>query len=190
MTTISGVSGGAHGALLPEVDVQEGTFTSIATEVAVLLLETQENQKQSEREQLSLARQEFSRALDDQVTALKAEADAGFRGALVQGGLALAGCGMSLWGIGRESKTTTWQEKLGDGLDHLAEPLGKAAGTNYGAANAKSAEGEAEAAKWQLDDARQALRDANASQGKALDWLGSMVDRDAATMSAILANKV
>jgi hypothetical protein len=187
--TISAVGAGAS-ALASHTLVQDGSFSSIASEVAVLLLETQENQKQSEREQISMARAEFSDALEDEVEALKAEADAGFRGAMLQAGLTVAGAGLSLWGVGRELERATWQEKAGEGLDHMAKPLGEMASKTYARADAKSAEGVETAAKWQLDDARKALDDANASQTKALDWLGSIVDRDAATMSAILSNKV
>jgi len=188
--TVSGISSTSSHAFVSDVEAHDGSFTSIASEIAVLMLETQENQKQSDREQLATAREEFSTALREEVAALKAEADAGFRGALVQGGLGLVGCGASLWGVGRDVDQATWQGKLGDGLDHLAKPMGDMAGKSYGAANAKSAEGAETAAKWQLDDARKALDDANGTQAKALDWLGSMVDRDAATMSAILSNKV
>jgi len=189
--TVSAVGGGASAssAFADPCDLQDGSVTSLAGEIAILMLESQENQKQAEREQLSLARQEFSEALHDQVEALRDEADAGLRGALVQGGLALIGCGASLWGVGRDARNT-WQEKLGAGLGQLAQPLGNAAGHNYGTATAKSAEGEQTAAKWQLDDARDGLQKGGALQDKALDWLGSIVDRDAATMSAILANKV
>ncbi len=187
--TISAIGSGG-GAFASHASVQDGSFASLASEIAVLMLETQEDQKQCEREQLSIAREEFSAALDDEVAALKAEADAGFRGAVLQAGLSAAGSGLSLWGVGRELERPTWQEKAGDGLDRLAKPLGEMASQSYGAATAKAAEGEQTAAKWQLDDARQALDDANAAQSKALDWLGSMVDGDAATMSAILSNKV
>lgn len=188
--SIGAIQSGVGSSIASEADFHEGSFTDLASEVAVLMLESQERRKETEREQLSVARAEFSAALEDEVAALKAEADAGFRGAVLQAGLSVAGSGLSLWGVGRELKQVTWQEKAGDGLGKLAAPLGEMVSRNYGAANAKSAEGAQAAAKWQLDDARKALDDANASQTKALDWLGSMVDRDAATMSAILSNKV
>lgn len=187
--TIGAISRGSGYSTAIEANVHDGSCTSIADEVALLLLETQERQKENEREQLSLARAEFSVALKDEVEALKSQADATFRGALVQGSLSMAGAGMSLWGAGRKLDKT-WQGTLGHGLDMLAEPLGKAASKTYAAADAKSAEGAQTAAKWQLDDARDALRDADSAQDKTLDWLSSMIDRDAATMSAILSNKV
>lgn len=187
--TVSSIGPGSSRAF-DQADVFDGSSTSVACEIAVLALETQENQKQSDRQQLSLARAEFSEALDDEVEALKAEADAGFRGAMLEAGLTVVGAGMSVWGAARGVKEPTWQGKSGDGLDHLAKPLGAVVGKNYGAANAKSAEGVETAAKWQLDDARKGLDDANSAQSKALDWLGSTVDRDAATMSVILSNKV
>lgn len=188
--TIQSIHGSVGSTISSESDFHDGSFTSIASELAVLMLESQEQRKEADRQQLSLAREEFSAALEDEVEALKAEADAGFRGAMLQAGLTVAGCGLSLWGVGRELKQPTWQEKAGDGLDHVAGPLGKMVGSTYAGADAKSAEGEQTAAKWQLDDARKAIDDANGTQVKALDWLDSMIDRDAATMSAILSNKV
>jgi hypothetical protein len=67
--------------------------------------------------------------------------------------------------------------------------LGDMVGTSYGTANAKSAQGLEEAAKWQIADAGDARSNAADLQDKALDWVSSMVERDAATTAAILANK-
>ena len=188
--TVSNVSNGASHVFDPQTDFAGGSISDMAAEVAVLMVETQENQKQSDRVQLSAARAEFSEALRDQVAELKSAADAVVRGAMLQAGLSTAGAGLELWGAGRADVENPWQGKAGKGLGDLAEPLGRFAGKSYGEANAKSAEGAQTTAKWQLDDAKKAIDNADTKQGKALDWLGSMLDQDAATMTAILSNKV
>lgn len=187
---ISGVGGGGNPFLsLESESVPHGSATSLSGELAVLMLETQEQQKQLAQEQLASARQDFSEALANEVNALHAQADAAYRGALVSAGLSIAGAGMGVSAVASESKTP-WQAPVGKGLSELSQPLGAMAGKNYGSADAKSAEGAQQAAKWQIDDSRAARTDAGELQDKALDWLSSMVDRDAATTAAILANKV
>jgi hypothetical protein len=176
-------------AVFAEDDTATGTFTSLAAEIALLVLENQEAQKHLEREQLAAAREDFSAALADEVEALKASADASFRGALFQASMAVGSSALGLWGSAR-TVNNPWQDKLGSGLGQLSQPLGVLVSNNYGQADAKSAEGEETAAKWRMEDARDATKDAAAVQDKALDWLRQMSDRDAATAAAILSNKV
>lgn len=187
---IDSATGSGNQFLSLESDnVPHGSVTSLSGELAVLMLETQEQQKQNARQDLANARHEFVEALSDEVQALRAQADAAFRGAMFSGAMSVAGAGMGAWAAGRDCKDP-WQQSVGVGLDHLAGPLGTMIGKSYGSADAKSAQGVEEAAKWQIDDASDALGDADKLQGKALDWASSMVDRDAATTAAILANKV
>jgi hypothetical protein len=164
-----------------------GTFTSVSGQLAALVLETQEQQKETNRAQLSQARHDFEAALDDEVEALRDQADAGRRGALLQSGVALGSSGLQLGALAK--KDDKWLSAVSKGLGDQAAPLGKALSHDYGAADAKAAEGAEAAAKWQLDDARDALKNESALQQRTLDWLGSMVDRDAATMAAILSNR-
>lgn len=163
--------------------------TSMSGELALLVLESQEQRKEMAREQLESARHDFSEALVNEVAALHEQADAAFRGALVSAGTSAAGSGMQLWGLGRE-KDNAWQSKVGEGLNKLSEPIGGMASKTYGAADAKSVQGAEEAARWQIDDSRDQLDSAKQLQNKALDWASAMLDRDAATTAAILANKV
>jgi hypothetical protein len=188
MNIASATNSGSQFVSLDSENVHGGV-TSLSGELAVLMLENQEQQKDSAREGLASARHEFSEALADEVQALRDQADAEFRGAMFSGAMSIAGSGLEAWGATRDCQNP-WQERLGAGLDKLSGPLGKMVGTSYGAANAKSAQGLEEAAKWQIDDARDARGDASKLQDKALDWVSSMVDRDAATTAAILANKV
>jgi hypothetical protein len=102
----------------------------------------------------------------------------------------VAASGLGIWGASREIDKP-WQGTLGKGLERLSQPVGKLVGTSYGQADAKAAEGAQAAAKWQLDDARDAIRRTpTRAQDQAVDWLRSLVDRDAATVAAILAKQV
>jgi hypothetical protein len=188
--TVSSVGGSGNQFLsLASDSIAEGSFTSVSGELAVLMLNTQEKQKQAEQQQLDSARHEYTEALSHEVEALKAEADAAFRGACVEGSLAIAAGAAGVWGAARTGDHP-WQSSLSDSLGKLAHPLGTAISKNYGAADAKSAEGAEQAAKWQIDDAHDAVKDGNTIQNKALDWASSMSDHDAATTAAILSNKV
>lgn len=168
--------------------VQRSEVTSLSGQLALLVLDSQEQQKQIAHEQLASAQHDFSEALADEVQSLRDQADAAYRGALVSGALSIAGSGMSVWGTECGS-SATWQKEVGDGLSRLSSTAGTVVGTNYGASEAKSAQGAQEAAKWQIDAARDDRGAARDLQNKALDWTSSMVDRDAATTAAILANK-
>ena len=189
--TVSGVGGGGSQFLsLASDSIAESSFTSVSGELAVLMLNTQEQQKQTEQQQLESARRDYTEALSHEVEALKAEADAAFRGACVEGSMAIASGAFGVWGATIEDDPRPWQSSLSGGLDRLAHPLGTVVSKNYGAADAKSAEGAEQAAKWQIDDAHDAIKDGKTIQNKALDWVSSMSDRDAATTAAILSNKV
>lgn len=180
-------SGGNQFVSLGSESLPRGGVTSLSGELALLMLDSQEQQKELAREELASARDDFSEALANQVQSLRDEADAAYRGALVSGALSTAGSGMSAWGAG--GCESSWQKEVGAGLSQLSKPVGTALGTNYGASEAKSAQGAQEAAKWQMDDARDVRGAAGELQDKALDWASTMVERDAAATAAILANK-
>jgi hypothetical protein len=188
MNITSATNSGSQFLALDSENVHGGV-TSLSGELAVLMLENQEQRKDSAREELASARHDFSEGLADEVQALRDQADAGFRGAMFSGAMAIAASGLEAWGSTRDCENP-WQQRLGASLDKLSEPLGGMVGKTYGGADAKSAQGAEQAATWQIDDARDARSDAGKLQDKALDWVSSMVDRDAATASAILANKV
>jgi hypothetical protein len=185
MSTVSSVGGGAA-QFMELVDVPGSEALSVSGQLAVMMLETQEHQKAVDRDMMMSARANFEDALKDEVAALKASADAARNGAWLEAGLGVVGCGTSVVGALDKDKALS---ALGTGLSESAKPLGTVAGTSYGTANAKSAEGLQQAAKWQIEDCRDAVKDADALQDKALDWASSMSDRDAATMTAILSNK-
>lgn len=188
--SISSVGNGAGQFVSPAPEgTSHGTFTSVSGELAVLMLDTQEQQKQLDHERLDAARHEFTEALSHEVDALRSEAHAAFIGACFEGGMMMASSGFGVAGALSESKHV-WQTPVAKGLEGLAKPLGTLVSNNYGAADAKAASGAQEAAKWQIDDCRDAINDADGVQNKALDWASSISERDAATTTAILSNKV
>lgn len=187
--SVTGVNGSSSPFLSLASDCHEAAFTSIAGELAALMLNSQEQQKQTEHQELESARNGYTEALGHEVDALKAEADAAFRGAIFSGGTALLSGGFGVAGA-ETGKDRSWQGAVSDSLNKFSDPIGALVGHTYGAADAKAAQGDEEAAKWRIDDSHDAIKDADGVQNKALDWVSSMVDRDAATTAAILANKV
>lgn len=162
--------------------------TSVSGELAVLMLETNENQKEMDRDQLALARADLSDALAEEVRSLHDAADAKFRGAALEAGLSGASAGLGL--VSLQTGEKSWVAHAGTGLGHVAKPLGEMLAKTYADAGAAAARGEEKAAEWRIDDARDNLKEEDGVQNKALDWLSSMLDQDAATMNAILSNKV
>jgi len=203
--TIQSVGGSHPGFGSPaEAALGAGGFNSLSEELAVMLLNREEQQKHSEHEEVAAAREGYRAALANEVQALRNRADAEFRGALVEGGLAAASGTLGVIGavqghqndLRREAAHLAADQRpdlrtvLSDGLGKLAQPAGTLASHNHEDANAKSAEGQEEQAKWRMDDSRDAIKEAKELQNKALDWVSSMLDRDAATTTAILSNKV
>jgi hypothetical protein len=181
---------GSNGGHFDAWSSEEASFspTSVSGELAVLMLETNENQKEIDRDQLTLARADYADALADEVQSLRDAADAKFRGACVEAGLAGVSAGLGLWSVKTGEKS--WQAHGSTGLEHVAKPVGEMLSKTYGDAGAAAARGEEKAAEWRIDDTRTNLKDEDGVQNKALDWLSSMLDQDAATMNAILSNKV
>ncbi len=166
---------------------------SIGSELAVLTLETQENQRQCDRERLDDARSDYAEALREEVAAMHEEADHIATGAWVQG-LTTVASGAAGFAAVEASKTTdklTGWQVVHRGLGDFAQPLGSYAGGSAAAhdrADARAAAGEAEQAKWLLTDLKDALREAEERQDKALDWASSLADKDGAAINAVLSN--
>jgi hypothetical protein len=186
MTAVGGVGQSSPRFLPFDDDLVGSEAVSIGGQLAVLMLESQEQRKEIDRERVESARENFRDALADEVCLLKEQADATRNGAWLEAGLVVVGAGVSIAGVVDECEVML---RVGDGISKLAQPLGAVVGTSYGAADAKGAAGLQQAAKWEIDDAREAVREAGALQDKALDWVSSLSERDAAATAAILANK-
>ena len=161
---------------------------NVGSRISVLILETQENNKEVDRMLLDSARQDYADALDDQVAALRAQADATFKGALVESSLVAVSGGLGAWGAARDCPDKAWQTRAAPIVGDLAEPLGTMAGHDYGGADAKRAEGELQQARWEIDDLNDNRQEAEQAQDKALEWSASLTESDAATTRAVLSN--
>jgi hypothetical protein len=159
----------------------------IGTQLAILILETEQSKQELDRARLDDARQDFAQALSDEVQALREQADAQLRGALVEGsatllsgGLAAGSAALECDGeaLGLAAKTT------GD----LAEPLGSMFGHTYGGADAKRAQGAGQQARWEIEDLRGNLSQSGGAEDRALGWSASLGESDAATTRAVLSN--
>lgn len=162
--------------------------SSIEGQIAMLALETQAHEKEFERAERTAAREDLRSAIARDVDALKEQADAQLRGAIVEGALSIAGSALSGWGATKECDKPTWQSVTGKGLSELAKPIGGLAGHTYAAADAKNAQGAEEDAKSRIDDAKSAISSADAAQSNALEFLRSVARSDSATNVAILSN--
>ena len=198
--------------------IEQGAFNSVSGQLALLMLDSQEQQKQIHEQEQAAAREDFTRELAKEVDSLRDQAEAALRSALVQGSLSIASAGFGIANVKANADLqananaqadaaaasegaadaahcilpdkTTYAGVTAQALSNLAQPIGTYVANNDGAADAKAAQGQEEVAKWRLDAARDGAKDAKALQEKALDWVSSMLDRDAATMTAILSNKV
>lgn len=164
--------------------------SDIGARISVLIVETQQTYKEVDRVLLDSARQDYADALDDQVAALRDQADATFTGALVEGSLVAVSGGLGAWGATCDKPNEAWQTRTAKIAGELAQPLGTMAGHDYGGADAKRAEGELQQARWEIDDLRDNRPQAEQAQDKALDWSASLTQSDAATTRAVLANLV
>lgn len=183
--TVGGISSNGGGQL---IDTSSHDFVAdIGERLAVLMLETQEASKEADRQMLSEARRDFVDALDEEVQALKDQADAQFRGAMVSAGLAVAGGALAAWDATLDCERS-WQGATSQGLFRSAQPIGEAVGNNYGSADARSAQGAGQLAQVDMDAARSNLDDADQLQDKALDWASQVATSEAATANAILSN--
>jgi hypothetical protein len=160
---------------------------SIGTKLAVLVLETEQAQEEVDRLRLEDARSDFTQALNDEVQALREQANAAFRGALFEGGATLVSGGLAVGGAALECD--------GEGLalasrttGDLAGPLGAVVGHDYGGADAKRAQGAGQLASWEIEDLNHSLDQADRAQNEALEWAASLNESDAATTRAVLAN--
>lgn len=189
--TINGVGGATAGTQFNSLEL-EGSFTSVAGQLAGLMLDNEETHKQIDRDSLANARTAYAAALADEVEALREQADATRTGAIVSASIGVASGALGVWGSARECDElkNPWQGRAADGLGKLAAPLGAYVGDNYGAADAKAASGAREQASWEIDDLRKDIKDADAAQDKALDWVSNMISQDAGITTSILSNKV
>jgi hypothetical protein len=186
--TLNNVSAAANSsyfeAASPALDT---SFTSVGERLAVLVLNTEQQQKDADRQNLELARADYAKHLGEEVSALREQADNTLWGAVFEGGAAIASGALSAAGACVSTKPT-WESMASKNIDRLAGPLAKWVAHSDGGAAAEAASGAAKQATWEIDDSKTALHDADERQSKALDISSKLNDADAATTRAVLSN--
>jgi len=207
--TINGIgSSGAQAGAVDLDDPSEG-ISSVGGELAMLVLRTQQSQRDADHDALEVARDDYQRALASEVDAMHSAANQVFWGAVAQGSLAIAGGAASVYG-GLDSRSAITDalhahdqvalqtalkpgvfETSGSALETLAAPMGKLVSSSDGEdslADAKAASGEGEQAKWRIDDLKNNINRSNDISDKTTQWLSSAVDKDDASTRAVLSN--
>lgn len=181
--TISGVSQFSHA----------GASLDASSQLAVLVLEQQEQQQDSDRQDMSLARASYIAESNAQVEAMHDQADATRLGAFVQAGFsgASAAIQLDLCLAPPESQKTETLMKIGAGvLNEMSALAGKyvgdAAATDAQAV-AKHHESLAKQAEWDLSDAKSAIDRSDKRQDQALQWLATEASAKAEASSSIIA---
>jgi hypothetical protein len=204
--TISGITGATNP--FSSIDPAE-TVGSGGGSLAVMVLNQEAGRRQSDREALTAAREDFEVALDDEVESMHEAADLAFWGAVTQGALSVASGALTVHGAfasnarieaalvtkdealiaAATAPTTT--EALGRSLGQLSEPAGVLASRSNGQhaqADAKQAAGEGEQARWRMDDMKDALERSEQRTERTSEWLESLVDKRAGTMGVVIGN--
>jgi hypothetical protein len=168
------------------------TATDPMLAFAELLINTDYQRAELDRENLQLAREAQREAQAREVAALHAAADDVAIGAVVQGSVALAGAGCSAGAVLLDHGTTAkLVDAAGDGLNTLAGTLGKLTGEAprmHDDARAKRAGYDAEQAGWRADDAREHAQRVADHSDRLLDAAATVMESEHAGKLAILAN--
>jgi len=164
-------------------------------QLAIMILENEEAQKECDRERRDLALRDFIQASEVEVAAMREEAQDIRVGALFQAGATVTAASIQLTDLCDDPdvgcKELPVCEILGGTAKGLSEPLGNFLGAAAAAsdrADAKAAAGDAQQAEWQLAELKENLREAEGQQQKVTDWLSALIDKDAAAMNAVLSN--
>ena len=162
-------------------------------QLALLVLESQEEQQASHLQDLALARERFVVESNEQVEAMHDQADAIRLAAAFQ---AAASCTAATIQLDvcidppECAKTASVMKISSELMSGLSEPLGKWVGdapAADAAADAKQNATQAQQAEWQLSDAKDAIKRSDDRQGQALQWLSGEVSSEAQANAAIIA---
>jgi hypothetical protein len=174
-------------------------FTTPEARVALLALESEEQQQAIDQQGVELARRRFVEHSAAEVAAMREEASDILTGALIQTGVLVAGAALQGYSLSRETAACnaadekTWKTvgsigaSASQGLSPaLEDALGQspAAGDR---ADAKQAATAAQRAEWELSDRKSAVDRSRDDQRQATEWLQRLVEHDAASMTAVLS---
>jgi hypothetical protein len=165
--------------------------------LASMLVERDNLRAAIDDENLRAARNEERRALAEQVAALHDAADHVRTGALISGGLTLAGAGASAYlsgltpGSDAAKRRIDSGKSVANGVAELAEPAGAFLGHAerlHAEAEAKQAEGRGADAAARAEDARRHGERLGREIERSLDAIGQALDTEAQGNLAIIAN--
>lgn len=157
--------------------------------LALMVLEKQQTDEDSARDDKLLARERFVEASSAEVEAMRDKAGHLLLGAVVQGGATLAASSFQMWDA-VDSGDSPKLKAAADFGHGTAPVLGRCFGDSPAAADdadAKHAASLAEQARWQLDDANKVIDQANETRDKALDWVSSVNASQASAETGIIA---
>lgn len=179
--------------------------------LAMLVLDTQAAERQAGHERLQVARDDYQAALSEEVSKMHEAADQVFWGAVAQGSLAIVSGAASVYGSVSQhteiSKALAAGDKgqlqleaalkdnlsqvVGRALEPLAAPVGAVvSGSNgeHARADAKSASGKGEQARWQIDDAKDRIEQAEQTAERTTQWAATLVDKEDAAVTGLIAD--
>jgi hypothetical protein len=166
--------------------------------LALLVLEHEETQQDTDRAAKALARDQYVAASNAEVAALREEADDMRMSAFVQGATTLASAAIKFgdaWdepkcdATGKIAKEKPWAEIAAGACDGSTGVVGKLfdASVADDRADGKRASQAAQLAEWDMGDASDAIRKSDERQDKATDWLSASDANQASTTAAIIA---
>ncbi|HEY6078349.1 MAG TPA: hypothetical protein VIW29_06075 [Polyangiaceae bacterium] len=181
--TVSGINHFSHSSAVLDTSGQ----------LALLVLESQEQQQASHLQDLALARERFVVESNEQVEAMHDQADAIRRGAVFQAGASCTAATIQIVDFLEVPDKGKCEGPIGEisaGLaDGLSEPLGKWLGdapAADAAADAQQHATQAQQAEWQLSDAKDAIKRSDNRQDQALQWLSGEISSEAQANAAII----
>jgi hypothetical protein len=175
---------------------------SVASELAVMLVNAESNEEQSATQARAAARADFLEQADNQVSALRSAANATETGALVGAMLTAGGGVCSIEGGFSEfdasaSGADTASDKLaasiwstlGKGLADLSQPakaiVGDSTAERY-QADAQRYETAGEQAKWEASDAQSSIDESGQQSDKVLGLVQNIEQDHNAAMNAVI----
>lgn len=205
--TVGGIGGSGVASSLEFTNPAETVHTTGGA-LAMLVLDAQAIQRQTDHEELQLARDEYRQALSEEVGAMHEAASQVFWGAVAQGSLSVIAGAASVYGAASsqsaisealESQNDTAlsaacqsgvAETFGNALGSLAPPIGKLVSGSDGQdslADAKAASGQGEEAKWRIADLKENIEQSKQMTDKTTQWLASAVEKQDSAITSVLS---
>jgi hypothetical protein len=174
----------------PALGLLDSSVTSVTGQLAVLLLESDQNQQDSERQARDAARAECLAAGAREVQAMHEAADAIESGALVSALFTSAGGALQIGAAFSDSRVEAKTLDTSGGLlRDFAKPANAIIGESsaeHHKATAKEYEMAAEQARWAASDAQSNLDRSNRNSDKILDVVSSIQDQQHAATNALI----